>query len=171
MKKAFLIAAILTVILVGQIGLLPQAGRAQQQEQTVQMLFVQTAKDVTFENGKMTLKGINPITVMFSDRPDRITGHLATEEMIPLWSEGKDSFLKDPPNAAASIFADGKLIELVVVLQNPQLKGDELTYDIRVLKGTPPEKGGLCTVFIDVIGMPLTPVSYAGAARRCYRRW
>jgi hypothetical protein len=171
MKKIFLITAILVMMLVTQVGLQPQASRAQQQEQMVQMLFVQSAKDVTFEGGKMTLKGINPVTVMFSDRPQRIAGHLATEEMIPLWDEGKDSFLKDPPNATASVFTDGKLVEVVVVLKNPQLKGDDLTYDVRILEGTPPTKGGLCSLFIDVIGMPLTPVSYAGAARRCVRRW
>ncbi len=171
MKKIFLITAFLGLMLLVQVSLFPQTSCAQQQEHMVQMLFVQSAKDVTFEDGKMTLKGINPVTVMFSDRPQRIAGHMATDEMIPFWDEGKDSFLKDPPNATASIFADGKLVEVVVVLRNPQLKGDDLTYDVRILEGTPPAKGGLCSLFIDIIGMPLTPVSYAGAARRCYRRW
>jgi len=63
------------------------------------------------------------------------------------------------------------LVEVVVELKNPQLKGDDLTYDVRILEGKPPEKGGLCSLFIDIIGMPLTPMSYAGAARRCWRRW
>jgi len=35
-----------------------------------------------------------------------------------------------------------------------------------VLQGEMPAKGGLVSVFIDIIGMPLTPISYAGAARR-----
>ena len=172
MKKRILVTAIpLTILLVAQIVLLPQPSRAQQKEQMVQMLFVQSAKDVTFEGGKMTLKGVSPATVMFSDRPQRIAGQMATDEMIPLWKEGKDSFLKDPPNATASIFTDGKLVEVVVELKNPQLKGDDLIYDVRILEGKPPEKGGLCSLFIDIIGMPLTPMSYAGAARRCWRRW
>jgi hypothetical protein len=170
MRKIFLITAILVMMLMAQVGFLPQASRAQQ-EQTVEMLFVQSAKDVAFEDGRMTLKGISPVTVMFSDRPQRIAGHLATEEMIPLWDEGKDSFLKDPPNATLSIFTEGKLVEVVVELRNPQLKGDDFSYDVHVLEGTPPSKGGLCSLFIDVIGMPLTPVSYAGAARRAWRRW
>ena len=33
-----------------------------------------------------------------------------------------------------------------------------------------PAKGADVSVFIDVIGMPLMPLSYAGAARRTYRR-
>ena len=171
MKKRLLITSILAMVMLAQIGLLPQASRAQQKEQMVQMLFVQSAKDVTFDGGKMTLKGISPVTVMFSDRPQRIAGHMATDEMIPFWKEGKDSFLKDPPNATASIFTDGKLVEVVVVLQNPQLKGDDLTYEVRVLEGTPPSKGGLCSLFIDIIGMPMTPMSFAGARRRAWRRW
>jgi hypothetical protein len=50
------------------------------------------------------------------------------------------------------------------------LNGHDLTYDIQVLKGTPPSGGAECTLFIDVIGMPLTPFSYAGVARRGFRR-
>jgi hypothetical protein len=43
---------------------------------------------------------------------------------------------------------------------------------VTVLQGQMPVQGGLVSVFIDVIGMPLTPVSYAGAARRSvYRRY
>jgi len=33
-----------------------------------------------------------------------------------------------------------------------------------------PAKGGAASLFIDIIGMPLTPLSYAGVARRSYRR-
>jgi|APFre7841882724_1041349.scaffolds.fasta_scaffold12072_2 hypothetical protein len=32
-----------------------------------------------------------------------------------------------------------------------------------------PAKGGSVSLFIDIIGMPLTPVSYDGAARRTAR--
>jgi hypothetical protein len=39
-----------------------------------------------------------------------------------------------------------------------------------VLQGEMPAKGADVSVFIDVIGMPLTPMSYAGVARRTYRR-
>ena len=61
---------------------------------------------------------------------------------------------------------------LVVTLRNPQFTGDDLSYDISVIQGKLPDKGGPCSVFIDIIGMPLTPLSYAGVARRSvYRRW
>jgi hypothetical protein len=56
-------------------------------------------------------------------------------------------------------------------LRDPKFNGGDLTYDISVIQGKLPEKGGPGAVFIDIIGMPLTPISYAGRARRVYRRW
>jgi hypothetical protein len=38
------------------------------------------------------------------------------------------------------------------------------------LDGDMPVLGESVSVFIDVVGMPLTPVSYAGVRRRAYRR-
>jgi hypothetical protein len=137
----------------------------------VEMLFVQSAKRVTLTNGKLTLIGVAPTTVFFSDRPRRIAGHVATTEMIPLWSEGQNSFVKDPPNATLSAFtADGGVVNVVVVLKNPVLSGDQLTYDVTVTQGRVPAENDGVSLFIDIIGMPLTPLSYAGVARRAYRR-
>jgi hypothetical protein len=133
-------------------------------------LFVQNAKSVTYDNGKLTLKGVSPATIMFSDRPERLAGHMSTAEFIPFWKEGKDSFLADPPNANLSIFDKGKVTDVVIVLRDPVLKGDELSYDIRVLQGEMPAQGGVASLFIDVIGMPLTPMSVAGVDRRMWRR-
>jgi hypothetical protein len=69
-----------------------------------------------------------------------------------------------------AVFRGDNVSDLVVELSNPQLSGNDLTYDARVLEGTPPANGGACALFIDVIGMPATPMSYAGAARRAWRR-
>ena len=142
------------------------------ENQKAEFLFVQNAKDVTFDKGTMTLHGVNPVTVCFTDRPERIAGHMPTAKMIPMWSEGKDSFLHDPPNATLSLVGEtngNKVSDVVMVLRNPRMSGSDLTYDVRVLEGTPPAQGSDCSLFIDIIGMPLTPYSYAGAARRAYR--
>src|SRR5207244_6517742 len=140
------------------------------QSSKVDVLFVQNAKDVTFDKGKLVLRGVNPVTVCFTDRPARLAGHMQTSKFIPLWSQGKDSFLKDNPNATLSVFNGDNVSDLVVELSNPQLSGSDLTYDARLLEGTPPIKGGACALFIDIIGMPATPMSYAGVARRAWRR-
>ena len=136
-------------------------------------LFVQTAKGMTFDKStnKLTLQGVSPITIFFTDRPERIAGHMKTTAFVPFWSTGKDSFLSDPPNADVSILEGDKLRQMVVVLQAPALKSDALTYTVKVLQGDVPAKGADVSVFIDIIGMPLTPLSYAGVARRTmYRR-
>jgi hypothetical protein len=65
-----------------------------------QFLFVQSAKSMKFSGGVLTLQGVSPMTVFFSDRPKRIVGHVRNDLFVNLWSEGKNSFKKDPPNAA-----------------------------------------------------------------------
>jgi hypothetical protein len=136
----------------------------------VDVLFVQNAKNVSFDQGKLVLREVNPVTVCFTDRPARMAGHMQTSRFVPLWSQGKDSFLKDNPNATLSVFSGDDVSDLVVELSNQQLAGDNLTYDARLLEGTLPANGGACALFIDIIGMPATPMSYAGVARREYRR-
>lgn len=133
-------------------------------------LFVQNARGIQYADGKLTLKGVSPTTIVFSDRPERLAGHMSTAEFIPFWKEGKDSFLSDPPNATLSILGTGKITDVVVVLRDPVLKGDELSYDIRILEGEMPAGGGAVSLFIDAIGRPLTPMSVAGADRRMWRR-
>ena len=131
---------------------------------------MQTARSMTYDKttGKLTLKAVSPVTVFFTDRPERIAGNMKTADFVPFWSKGKESFLSDPPNADISMLEGGELHQVVVVLQSPvlSLKGDSLSYTIRVLKGKVPAKGSEVSVFIDVIGMPLTPV----VCRRCAAR-
>jgi hypothetical protein len=136
----------------------------------VQYLFVQNAKGVSFAEGKMTLKDINDITILFSDRPDRIAGHMTTADFARNWNMGKDSFKIDNPNAALAIFGEKEPNDAVVELSDPVLENGNLTYSIRILEGSIPKTSGECSLFIDLIGRPLTPVSYAGVARRTTRR-
>ncbi len=141
-------------------------GSKEKEGQNIDFLFVQNATAMNYSNGKLTLIGVNAATIMFSDRPDRVVAHMLTTDFIPYWSEGKDSFLSNPPNANLSIFGKGEVIDVVVELTNPVLKGKDLTYDVKILKGKIPSKGGLCSLFIDIVGCPRTPVSAAGVVRR-----
>jgi hypothetical protein len=165
------IAAALAAPLVPLGSAIAQNAKEQPAKQA-DFLFVQTAKGMTFDKStnKLILEGISPVTVFFSDRPERIAGNMKTTAFVPFWSTGKDSFLKDPPNADVSILEGDKLLQVVVVLQAPELKSDNLSYTVKVLQGEMPARGSDVSVFIDVIGMPRTPVSYAGVARRTYRR-
>jgi hypothetical protein len=150
----------------------PAAAQSSSSSKKIDFLFVQTAKSLAFDgvNSQLTLEGISPITLFFSDRPERIAGNMQTAVFSPFWAKGKNSFLSDPPNADVSILEGDVLHQVVVVLQDPVLEGDNLTYSVKVLKGDMPAKGSDVSVFIDVVGMPATPVSYAGVARRSYSR-
>jgi len=135
-------------------------------------LFVQSAKGMTFDKAanKVTLTGVSPVTVFFTDRPERIAGNMRTTAFVPFWSEGKDSFKSDPPNADISLLEGSSLKQIVVVLEDPVLASDDLTYTVKVLQGELPARAADVSVFIDIIGRPLTPFSFAGVARRGYRR-
>jgi hypothetical protein len=138
----------------------------------VQMLFVQNAKDVVMKEGRLTLIGVSPTTIFFSDRPKRIAGHMHTEDFVREWQKGvgTESFHSDPPNAALSVFAENDIVDVVVKLKNPRLAGGALVYDIDVLEEDEPIPSGPVSLFIDPIGMPATPGSVAGVRRRTRRR-
>src|SRR5262249_46306086 len=108
--------------------------------------------------------------LFFSDRPERIAGNMKTAAFVPFWSKGRDSFLSDPPNADISTLEGDKLQQIVAVLQDPALRGENLIYTVKVLQGEMPAKAADVSVSIAIFGMPLTPVSYAGFAGRGYRR-
>jgi hypothetical protein len=136
----------------------------------IEALFVQSAGGMAYDNGRLSLTGLAPTTLMFSDRPDRVTGHVPSEEFLDSWGEGEDSFADDPPNAVLSIFTDDEVNDVVVVLRDPALAGDQMSYSVDILDGEMPASGGANSLFIDVIGRPLTPVSVAGVHRRGRRR-
>ena len=135
-------------------------------------LYVQSAQGVTSANGSMTLQGLAPSTLMFSDRPERIVGHLTSAQFVEGWGDGDNSFLEDPPNAVLSFLAsqDETPEDVVVTLTNPSLDGEALTYNVDVLEGEMPNATGPCSLFIDPVGRPLSPVSVCGVRRRSRRR-
>lgn len=139
-------------------------------DDTPQFLFVQSAEGIRYADGRLTLHRVSPATVVFSDRPDRIAGHMATAAFVPFWNQGPDSFHSDPPNATLSLLDDSAVDNVVVELREPRLAGHDLSYKVKVLEGKLPAEAGAASLFIDIIGMPLTPVSFAGAGRRMWRR-
>ena len=135
-------------------------------------MFVQVARSVTSDQSTLTLQDVAPSTLYFSDRPERVVGHMTTEQFLEQWSDGPNSFLEDPPNAVLSYVGTGEDIpaDAVVVLRDPVASGSTLSYSIEVLDGTVPAASGAVTLFIDPLGRPLSPVSLAGMHRRNRRR-
>ncbi len=124
----------------------------------VQLLFVQNSRGVAISQDQrtLTLKDVSPTTLFFTDRPARMAGHYRThDEYMKLWTgSDSNSFRKDPPNGTLSVFEGGQtnLVDVVVKLQNPRFKGNDLVYDITVISGTPPKLGGPASLFIDLFG-------------------
>lgn len=143
-------------------------------DEQVTYLFVQNAKRAVYDGITLTLEGVTRSTIFFSDRPERIAGHMATQEFLKLWDEGEDNFSVNPPNATLSILKGEKVKSVVVVLRNPRLLGTNLSYDVEILLGdrpkTFPATGDSISLFIDTIGNPLAPTSIAGRHRRMERR-
>lgn len=137
-----------------------------------QSMFVQTAQGVISKDGTLTLTGVTPSTLYFSDRPQRIVGHMTTADFVDLWGEGENSFQTDPPNAVLAFLPAGDEVaeDAVVVIKEPRLADGELSYSIDVLEGKVPALAGPVTLFIDPIGRPLSPVSVCGVRRRERRR-
>ena len=133
-------------------SLLTAPAMAQMQQQPMpaaNWLFVQVADSAVVEGNKLVLKGVAPQTVMFADRPERMTGDTPTTSFVKTWNEGKDSFQRDPPNATLSIVVDGKSTVSVVELTDPELSGDTLTYTVRVLSDEKPVSGKSASLYID----------------------
>ncbi len=122
---------------------------AEDSSQQAELLFVQSAEAMSFEGKTLTLKNVSPAVIFFSDRPQRIAGHIKLSSFMQAWNEGSDSFAEDPPNANLSTVNRDSINNVVIELINPRVSGDDLVYDIRVLEGEVPATGGMSSLFID----------------------
>ena len=140
--------------------------------ETEESMFVQTARGITSDGATLTLRDVTPSTLFFSDRPQRVVGHMTTAEFVELWGEGDNSFEADPPNAVLSFVepGDDAPTDAVIVIKNPSLTDGQLSYSVDLLEGTVPNEAGPVTLFIDPFGRPLSPVSVCGVRRRERRR-
>jgi hypothetical protein len=145
-------------------------GKSSVKVDMVPSLIVFNAHGANIVGTTLTLAGVSPNSIVFADRPVRAAGHVLTRHLLEEWSLG--SFAKDPPNATVSVLSrDGDSVrDAVVELRDPHLDGERLTFNVRVLEGDLAGADGPASVFVDIIGLPFTPLSFAGVARRTARR-
>ena len=123
-----------------------------------QFMFVQSAEDIRVDTAKNTFRlvKVNPQTVYFTDRPQRIAGHIKMPAYLAEWTRaaGSDNFSSDPPNATLSVYEPGQPDNTVTVvkLTQPVMDGDDLVYSYKLIEGTMPKAGGATALFIDWIG-------------------
>jgi hypothetical protein len=137
-------------------------------DRLVELLFVQEAQNVKFEDNQMTLIDVDPKTLYFADRPDEIAGYLTYKQFIDMVTEGPDNFKEDPPNATLVIMENEKFVNVVLKLsEKPRLEGKNLVFPlVEFIQGEVPAKGGKVALFIDTVGHPASPGSVAGVHRR-----
>lgn len=125
-------------------------------DDTPDFMFVQTAADVVVDADAKTLRlvNVNPQTLYFSDRPERLAGHIPMEAYMKEWTEGPDDFDNDPPNATLSVYQAGLHENSIVVLEllSPKIDGDDLVYAYEIIEGEMPAEGGAAALFIDKVG-------------------
>lgn len=188
-RRTALDRVVCTLAIIAGLLCLPQLAHAQdaisapaqkavggaKKTEMVPSLIVMNAQGASLQGETLTLNGVAPNSIVFADRPVRAAGHALTTHLLEEWTPSDDegdSFAKVPPNATVSVFSKdgGKVRDAVVVLKSPQLEGDRLTFAVQVLEGDLAGADGPASVFIDIIGRPLTPLSVAGVARRTARR-
>ena len=124
-----------------------------------QLMFVQISEDVKVDPATSTFRlvKVNQQTLYFSDRPQRIAGHLKMADYLKesTAQAGKDNFGEDPPNAVLSAYEPGQPDNTVVVVEitNPAVDGAYLIYSYKIINGKMPASGGSTSLFIDWIGV------------------
>ena len=106
-------------------------------DEPVSLLFVQSSGGATLSGSTLTLTGVSPQTIWFTDRPYRDSGEMTTADFVSKWGSGADSFADDPPNAGFSCEVGGEPANYVVELTNPSLDGDNLSYSVESVGDDP----------------------------------
>ena len=115
----------------------------------INWLFVVSATSGAFDGKTLTLRDVPPVLI-FSDRPDRVWGHMTVSELLPKVEGGADSFTVNPPNSVLSTFRDGELpTEATVVMHTPTIDGADLSFEVDVLGGHIPATFGPASLFVD----------------------
>src|SRR6476469_7373660 len=63
-----------------------------QQLAGIDAMFVQVAPAAESADGRLILKNVAESTLFFSDRPQRVVGHIHTAQLVSVWDDGDNSF-------------------------------------------------------------------------------
>lgn len=121
-------------------------------KQKVELLFVQSGKNADFNGKILKINNITSNTIYFSNRPQRIVGHIPNADFLKAWNskKQKDSFKKDSPNAAISYYGkDGKPDVAIVELSDFKVEKNSISYEVKILSGKLPKESREVTLFID----------------------
>jgi hypothetical protein len=110
--------------------------------------------EVNATNYLLELGSLSDKTILFSDRPDRIVTSISTSNFVGNWTEGKDSFAENAPNAVLVVDDSEEQDTVIIELFNPvyDAKKKTLKYDVTPDNATSielPSEFGQSTLVID----------------------
>ena len=136
----------------------PSAPPTAASQSAPQFMFVQSAEDIKVDPTQSTFRlvKVNQQTLYFTDRPQRIAGHIKMPAYLAEWTRaaGSNNFSNDPPNATLSVYEPGHPDNTLTVVKifHPVIDGNDLVYSYKLIEGTIPDAGGATALFIDWIG-------------------
>jgi len=92
-------------------------------------LFVISETSGLLDGDTLTLNGV-PNVIYFSDRPNRIAGHMSVSKFLEWWDKGSDSFKTDPPNATLSVLKKDGANIVVVELSSVKQKSGSVVFTV-----------------------------------------
>jgi len=144
MRKASIVGSL--VLMLTLFSGLVSAENVVDDSKKPQYLFTLASKSGTFKGDTLTLKGV-PLVVYFSDRPVRVAGHITLEEFLGMWDMGVDNFKNNPPNLA--IYEENGDKHAVLIITKPEVKGDNISFKVKLIGENIPESFEHSTLFID----------------------
>jgi len=111
-------------------------------------LFVISGTSGSLDGDTLTLNGV-PNVIYFSDRPDRVAGHMSVSKFLEMWDKGSDSFKADPTNATLSVLKKDGANNIVVELISVEQKNGSVVFKLAVLEGSITGHFHEGTLFID----------------------
>jgi hypothetical protein len=126
----------------------------------IEELFVHLGSGVTCTPATLTIEGVALSRLAFSDRLERVVGHVTTRQFVDDCTPGPDSFESDQPNAVPNFpEADGAPGDSLV-----ERRARRLTAHDRVLERAVASVAGACSLVIDPFGRPRSRLRLRGAS-------
>lgn len=158
-RAAISVGAIAVVAGLGsRLGFVETAS-ANEGEPKPMLMFVQLSEGFKHDEAAKTIRLVNvdPNTLYFADRPERIAGHIKMDLYMEEWTSkaGSDNFKNDPPNATLSVYEPGQANNTAAVIEisDPKIDGRDLVYSYKLIDGKLPATGEQTALFIDWIGV------------------
>jgi hypothetical protein len=158
-RKHIILVVLLAAVVLSMTACATTSTTSTPSSEKAQLMFVQIADDVKVDPATNTFRlvKLNQQTIYFSDRPERIAGHMNLAAYFKEWTAkaGPGNFGGDPPNAVLSVYEPGQPDNTlaVVKISKPTVDGADLIYSYKLIEGKLPAAGGATALFIDWIGV------------------